>query len=757
MDHLPTVTDPAWSPIEVPYLCKEGYDGQGFLGYPGRRGWSTDLFLGGTFRQDSKSWEDTASFLQEWLYFGMLAEFLGFVVKADDFIRRTEDGRCVITTTLLYQYLDIWRCSFQRLSSKARKEYIARIDRCRSQVLSMCDAAYKQYILALYQQIDEQAKMDLNNLGCPLPFEVILSIKILGATLDAAGKQVSLDSRYFGWGALLIGSDPLTARMEAAGWCKAEISRLMESCQMTGMYFASFFRRSQSREDHQECTSNKCTADHINETEYQTKHMTNGCMCSHLGPPIDRVCSILEGGGLPLISLSEVTQNGGVDEVKMEVVAHRSPLPYVAISHVWSDGLGNVNSNTLPVCQLIHLRGLIRGLYKDNQTLAAGALKLARRPVPLWMDTLCVPLDQKHRTLAISKMRVSFLKADRVLVLDSELQQLSCRISDEESIMRLGCSGWMRRMWTLQEGRLAKNLYARFADGFVDVRKVMWALARKGHSKRYGYQSISWDASGYLWELAPESGSTAIGGFKGRSTSKPEDLPLCLASLLGLDTAALLDDPKSHRMKRLFLMQKRVFVDVLFMKGPRMLGDGNRWVPLNLETVWITSDVVGVPHSLGFKVSLPGFIVDPPGVPRFPASYPNLVFWRYFIFEDTKNAQRQQYIVEYDSSSDLSDDETFFFSPGDPIRYAFILLDTNFAFRAVSAVQAIVYKEEGGALLVKYDCRATIRISTSRVKPGLNGSADKGERQYNPDIFPDGKALMGTTSNTRLEQVWIVG
>ena len=80
--------------------------------------------------------------------------------------------------------------------------------------------------------------------------------------------------------------------------------------------------------------------------------------------------------------------------------------------------------------------------------------------------------------------------------------------------------------------------------------------------------------------------------------------------------------------------------------------NGNRWVPLNLETIAIVTDRVGVPHSLGFKVSLPGFIADPPGSPSFPVSYPNTPFWRYFVFEDTENAQGRQCLVKYDSSSD---------------------------------------------------------------------------------------------------------
>jgi len=61
-------------------------------------------------------------------------------------------------------------------------------------------------------------------------------------------------------------------------------------------------------------------------------------------------------------------------------------IPYVAISHVWSDGLGNAIANTLPWCQLQRIQGLVDALYQDT----AGN----QHPVPFWMDTLCVPVEQ---------------------------------------------------------------------------------------------------------------------------------------------------------------------------------------------------------------------------------------------------------------------------------------------------------------------------------------------------------------------------
>jgi len=61
-------------------------------------------------------------------------------------------------------------------------------------------------------------------------------------------------------------------------------------------------------------------------------------------------------------------------------------------------------------------------------------------------------------------MRRTYESARKVLVLDSELEVASIDTSPEELLMRISCCGWMRRLWTLQEGALAKELFFQFKE-----------------------------------------------------------------------------------------------------------------------------------------------------------------------------------------------------------------------------------------------------------------------------------------------------
>jgi hypothetical protein len=77
-------------------------------------------------------------------------------------------------------------------------------------------------------------------------------------------------------------------------------------------------------------------------------------------------------------------------------------------------------------------------------------------PVPLWIDTFCVPIDKGYRQLAVSWMRQVHSNAYYTVVLDSELQHFNARSCPKEEIcLRVGVSGWMRRAWTFQEGALS--------------------------------------------------------------------------------------------------------------------------------------------------------------------------------------------------------------------------------------------------------------------------------------------------------------
>ena len=96
MEHLPPVSKP-FGPIRVPYLGDRDYDGLDFATYPARRGFDIERILEGVF-QDA---DDTASFLQTWLFFGLLNAVLGVTAETSDFVRTDEDGTRSMTTEKL--------------------------------------------------------------------------------------------------------------------------------------------------------------------------------------------------------------------------------------------------------------------------------------------------------------------------------------------------------------------------------------------------------------------------------------------------------------------------------------------------------------------------------------------------------------------------------------------------------------------------------------------------------------------------------
>lgn len=110
-----------------------------------------------------------------------------------------------------------------------------------------------------------------------------------------------------------------------------------------------------------------------------------------------------------------------------------------------------------------------------------------QKPLALWIDTLCVPIEKRYRTLAIGRMKEVYAKADMSIVLDSELQAFDFQgCPDEEIAIRIGLSGWMRRAWTFQEGFLATTwLRFLFHDGPAAL--PLWRKELISHTASSGY------------------------------------------------------------------------------------------------------------------------------------------------------------------------------------------------------------------------------------------------------------------------------
>lgn len=113
---------------------------------------------------------------------------------------------------------------------------------------------------------------------------------------------------------------------------------------------------------------------------------------------------------------------------------------FVAISHIWAEGLGNPHANELPKCSLKWISDKVNSMAKDGDYL----------PIPFWIDTLCVPIKPYNLwQRAMNRLRKPYQDAAIVFVLDSYLYtQNSDKLSPLKIWARVLCCSWSRRLWT---------------------------------------------------------------------------------------------------------------------------------------------------------------------------------------------------------------------------------------------------------------------------------------------------------------------
>ena len=126
---------------------------------------------------------------------------------------------------------------------------------------------------------------------------------------------------------------------------------------------------------HTSCARFQCVAYQVKGAKYDYAHAHNDCRCDFLKPYPEKLLNCLQKGWIPLIkpTLSPDTLENDI------CIAERLPdTRHVAISQVWSNGLGSPYANAVSQCQLLEISRLIQDLYPSGGP-----------PVPFWDDTLC--------------------------------------------------------------------------------------------------------------------------------------------------------------------------------------------------------------------------------------------------------------------------------------------------------------------------------------------------------------------------------
>ncbi|KAK3167402.1 hypothetical protein OEA41_010529, partial [Lepraria neglecta] len=634
---------------QLTYYGRTDYIGVPFLKYPGQVGYT---FLiennGDPLSLDSgllSSEDPTLEFLQTWLFCGILQEIL-------DVVLNKLTGRNLYRHEDFVQYADLQFLShrsghaYRNSNSSSRQDPVqashnepSDTDQSAHKIVSTSklnglldesaqllqpsiDHAESQYLHLLHcigniigrVLIQAAPRLNHNTKQVLCSMVEVLSVwvdKVFSNQPYTQGKSCTLPLAPFVW------DEKRVDNMKSLGWCPSQAASILNHYMVLQVLF--YMEKLDRRQDpfrkdrHQNCTSSEC---HVFQGTGESRHRRPSCECDEIAmekKEWGKLLQILGSKGIPLLRLS---QSDGT--VKMAVVARDPKTKYIALSHVWADGLGNARRNALRHCQISYLYDRLRSFHSSVQS--------SDEDLFIWIDTLCCPVEPKDmKDEALALMRETYAEAEHVLVLDSELERTDHSSLDFlEILARVSTSTWMRRLWTLQEAFLPKHLWVQFRDQAVNIdqlvrehnkmeeriqSKMLYIFMKNAFFGIRRNQAV--DAPNPNFSI-----HTLAVGIQGRSVTEPTDEPLCLSTLLDLETRLVAETPAEQRMQVLWelLSQSSPGIPsaVIFSSGPRLSAAGYRWAPSTLlsgnamQILLPENSGTGVPCSEGLKVRFPG-------------------------------------------------------------------------------------------------------------------------------------------------------
>jgi hypothetical protein len=560
----------------------------------------------------SRSTEDKLSFLQSWLFFALLSFFLCKDISVGDFVINRSQ---FITTRRLPHLLSVWRDEMEMADSKPRRGSVS-VDNA---------------LLVAYGFISTWYNEDGSD---GVPPELWQSLAIIGETLCHArglyrwnADEINIRS----WG----NNKGIAENMIGKGWCKHAVSMLEQSMtNLSGLYVASLLMPPPG---HGTCTEKRCqpSANYRDSGPSHTKHCTSECVLLEID--FSRIEESLDSGAIPLLSLRKKrtkTNDKTIFEDFVDVqCVTEVPCTFVAISHVWSDGLGNKSANSLPYCQISELQDMVNGMCPEEAK---------QGPVPFWLDTLCIPLEPKHKILGIQGMARVYRLASAVLVLDNDLRCFG-QYNGLEPLIRINMSKWVRRLWTLQEGSLSKSLFFKFdSETLLSSKEIEQRLhIAEKYNKHLPWLRMTQIFNPSIRSLQEPSLRNQIAhlwrAVQWRTTQDEKDETICLSSLLDMDLAPLLNEEDSaenrmcHFINQLSQRSPGIPQGMIFLPGHKLSREGFRWAPKSwmigqsqdCYMIHLLEEDVkpAALHTAGLRVKYPGIKLHFESVPRNSGFY----------------------------------------------------------------------------------------------------------------------------------------
>ncbi|KAK7709619.1 hypothetical protein SLS63_013164 [Diaporthe eres] len=666
MDHLPLPKRSPLDPIEVPYSCTSDYDGGPMLEYPIRCGWKVKYSPYGIRYLDENGVKPTnaklEAFIQTWLYFGFLHELFGDFADIKSFVTQNSRGKPVVTTAPLQNCLEVlfkrWKGDSPPYGPDGLTalQGVSQLNHFVGKISLNTKSVYRN------KEVDDR---------------IWLSIAILSETLNRihtnhflGDEDEGIDDQGVTWRAQ---GNPtfgqfLVDEMAEKGWCPFDIDRIDKTAtSATLFYYMAHLPPPRPNVDHSLCTKDVCTSMTI-DPSYRTKHVPKNCQCNSEFSDTPSVINGLRGDEIPLIQ--EVIQlemlqgpakeSDGLNtarfieatdvEPKFRIIESGKGRNFVAISHVWAEGLGNPNGNSLPSCALKWISSIVDRFQfhsddesEDEDQQERPFEEASQGKTPFWLDTICVPVSPPEMwTRAMNRLRKPYQDAALVLVLDSYLYTQDTKdIDAPEMWARILCCSWSRRLWTFQEGRLAKpgRLWIQFKDTAMSMEDIWRRFNQTLATEELLTElHLKWRGSNTIRGLAetggPVSESTLKNfrpepdvwdmreSLKARAVSVPTDEVLCLFCNMGLDMELVMRTPPEERLAVFWRNVRKIPVGLVFSTAPqKMTVPGLRWAPTSFlgsmeKTFWYIEQSLkprrdGFVTQYGLQIQVPALLCDP--------------------------------------------------------------------------------------------------------------------------------------------------
>ncbi|KAG9234097.1 hypothetical protein BJ875DRAFT_25721 [Amylocarpus encephaloides] len=593
---------------------------------------------------------DFNQFMQSWLFFGLLTTVLQDENwSQDDFIIQASDR---IKTGELKRYLEKWE---EREAADLPGQTLRMI---KAQLA--LDKACK--FVLLYCTLDGQKSLKTPR---EIDQDLALSLMVLGETLTNAKakivKRVGFTIRGWhgdaneGWGTPSCVIDG----MIEDGWCPRTIHMLKGQLRShaTSLLFAFKSHQGVKFHGHDHCDDNRCkvNAKDSNGGKYKTHHHSPLCpdsknpdvkKCYLIGPEIPKLIDTIKSGCIPIL---EYRKSNTEDKWIVDVEKHKPYVSYATISHVWTDGYGNPEENKLWKCQLDYFDTLFKKVPEKIPSA---------RCTRFWIDTLAIPVDNAYkieRRQAIQKIHDIYTKAKYTVVIDNGLNQMPSGGDYEQTAMKILASGWMRRLWTLQEAYLSQRLLFAFQKNEVrnlDDLEDMYPEANEvlasnipAAARNYFYNLLGNDRKSRIHGVQTHGAEYGLlasvwRAAQWRTTGHLEHETLALATLLNLDyqevafkragyvSTAYTPEAKSQGKRDEMMSDLWALLDetcpgsipsgIIFLPGPRLSIEGFGWAPKS----WMSGQQIDYPDPLssmltgaklvngkGLEVHYPGFLL----------------------------------------------------------------------------------------------------------------------------------------------------